>query len=92
MDIGLEALDRGELVAALATALARIEELTARVAELQDRLNRDSSNSSQPPSAAARIASRHRRRRRCEGSPGASRASSTATPGPPAARSLIRTR
>ena len=44
-------LDRGELVAALVTALGRIEELTARVAELQDRLNRDSSNSSQPPSS-----------------------------------------
>ncbi|MCX4749217.1 IS66 family transposase [Kitasatospora sp. NBC_01287] len=49
--MGLEALARDELVAALVMALGRIEELTARVAELQDRLNRDSSNSSQPPSS-----------------------------------------
>jgi transposase len=51
VDTGLEALDRDELVVALVTALGRIEELTARVAELEARLNRDSSNSSQPPSS-----------------------------------------
>lgn len=51
MDVEPEALSRDELVAALVAALGRIEELTARVAELEARVRRDSSNSSRPPSS-----------------------------------------
>lgn len=47
----LEELSREELIAIIVAQQKTIQELTARIAELEERLNKDSHNSSKPPSS-----------------------------------------
>lgn len=73
---GSERPSRDELVALIESQARQIEELRARVAELERRLGRSSRNSSQPPSAdgpavAARRSTRGRTGRRPGKQPGA---------------------
>ena len=75
---GLEEASREELLALVVEQARMIEQLTARVAELERRLGRNSRNSSQPPSAdgpavpprAARQRGSGRRPGKQPGSPG----------------------
>jgi transposase len=61
---GLEDASREELLALIAQQAQMIEQLTARVAELERQLGRNSRNSSQPPSAdGPQVVPRRSRRR-----------------------------
>jgi transposase len=68
---GLEDASREELLALIAQQAQMIEQLTARVAELERQLGRNSRNSSQPPSAdGPQVAPRRSRRRGSGRKPG----------------------
>jgi len=47
----LETLSREELIAIIVAQQKTIQELTAKIAELEERLNKDNHNSSKPPSS-----------------------------------------
>jgi transposase len=68
---GLEEASREELIALVVEQARVIEQLTARVAELERRLARNSQNSSQPPSAdGPQVAPRRSRRKGSGRKPG----------------------
>jgi len=67
---GLEDASREELLALVVEQARMIEQLTARVAELERRLARNSRNSSQPPSADGPAVPSHRSRRGSGRKPG----------------------
>jgi transposase len=67
---GLEDASREELLALVVEQARMIEQLTARVAELERRLARNSRNSSQPPSADGPAMPSHRSRRGSGRKPG----------------------